>query len=101
MSGDAAKNAEKAGVDADKGEHIVKETVSSMREITTAINDSAISIGKLDKQGDRIGQVIEVISPTRQTSSHSTPRSKPHARANTAQASTSSPMKYANAQNEQ
>ncbi|QDU35113.1 Methyl-accepting chemotaxis protein PctC [Poriferisphaera corsica] len=44
------------------GGDIVQQTMSGMNEIETVVSDSSLSIGELGKQGERIGEIIEVIN---------------------------------------
>ncbi|QQE13199.1 methyl-accepting chemotaxis protein [Planctomycetota bacterium] len=45
-----------------EGGEIVGQTMSGMNEIETVVRDSSSAIGELGKQGERIGEIIEVIN---------------------------------------
>jgi methyl-accepting chemotaxis protein len=61
-SAEAANNATDSGKAAEQGGNIVKETITGMNEISSAVQSSAASVGELGKRGEQIGQIIEVIN---------------------------------------
>ena len=61
-SHEANDNAGQAKSTALEGGEIVNETMTGMSEIEEVVKDSGASIGELGKQGERIGEIIEVIN---------------------------------------
>jgi methyl-accepting chemotaxis protein len=58
----AAQRSEDSGKLAGEGGAIVQATVSGMKEIETAVSESASSVSALGKRGEEIGQIISVIN---------------------------------------
>lgn len=57
----ASASAKNAADVASEGGNVVNEAISGMSEIAASVAESAVTIGKLGKKSDEIGEIIEVI----------------------------------------
>ncbi len=62
QSAQASTSADNSGKIANEGGTIVRHTIDRMKEIESAVNESAASVTTLGKRGEEIGQVIGVIN---------------------------------------
>ncbi|QDU33686.1 Methyl-accepting chemotaxis protein PctC [Poriferisphaera corsica] len=59
---DANRLAEEANRTADEGGSVVQDTVQGINEIATVVSESSVAVGELREQGEKIGQIVEVIN---------------------------------------
>ncbi len=61
-SGEAASNASDAGKTAEAGGTVVRETITGMEAIASAVNSGSDSVSELGKRSEQIGQIVAVIN---------------------------------------